>query len=125
MSADLALILMGVVTILCIFFSIVYTAGIVWRVELELDSSYKFFLLSAIFLLASEILSAYYAQDSKIANEITVKALKTLFAISFLCGSYLMRDIVRKLDGEKTSKEEEEEEVRRRELEREMKERQR
>lgn len=121
MSADILLIIMGVITITCIFFAIVYTAGIVWRVELELDSSYKFLMFAAIFLFASEVLAIYYSQEFKIANELAVKGLKMLFAVFFLCGAYLMRDIVRKLDGEKTSKEKEAEEIRKKEREWEMK----
>lgn len=122
MSADILLIIMGVITITCIFFAIVYTSGIVWRVELELDSSYKFFMLAALCLFASEVLAIYYSQESRIANELAAKALKMLFSVFFLSGVYLMRDIVRKLNGEKTSKEQEAEEILRKERERDMKE---
>ena len=80
--------------------SIIYTAGVVWRVEMELDISYKFFLAAIVFLLFAE-LTNLYASDNVLVLDLTVKILRMLFTICFLSGVLLMRDIVRKIDGEK------------------------
>lgn len=89
-----------IVTISAVLLSIVYTAGIVWRVEEELDISYKFFAFAIAFFLIAELLSVYHTGDD-VRFVIAEKASKTLFAIMFLIGTLFMRDIVRKLDGEK------------------------
>lgn len=94
------LMTLEIVTISAVLLSIVYAVGIVWRVEEELDLSYKFFAFAIAFFLIAELLSVYYAGDD-IRFLIAEKASKTLFAILFLIGTLFMRDIVRKLDGEK------------------------
>jgi hypothetical protein len=40
--------------------------------------------------------------DNALQIALAVKILRTLFTVCFLTGVLLMRDIVRKLDGEKT-----------------------
>lgn len=99
-------LLIGVnaVTIGALFLAIIYTAGVVWRVELELDISYKFFLAAILFLVAAEILDLYYAIDNSFAVALAVKFFRMLFALGFLSGVLFMRDIVRKVDGEKDKK---------------------
>lgn len=94
------LMTLEIVTISAVLLSIVYVVGIVWRVEKELDVSYKFFAFAIAFFLIAELLSVYYAGDD-IRFIVAEKASKTLFAIMFLIGTLFMRDIVRKLDGEK------------------------
>jgi hypothetical protein len=98
------LISINTVTIGALFLAIIYTAGVVWRVELELDVSYKLFLAAILFLVAAEILDLYYAIDNSFAIGLTVKILRMLFALGFLSGMLFMRDIVRKADGEKDKK---------------------
>lgn len=92
---------LNIVTISTLLLALIFTAGIVWRVEKELDVSYKFFLLAVLFLIGAEIADLYYAIDNAQAIALAVKALRALFALSFLVGVVFMRDIVRKLDGEK------------------------
>jgi hypothetical protein len=93
-------ILLGVniITISALFFSIIYTAGVVWRVEMELDVAYKFFLVAIVALLIAEVADLYYGTAS---IAIIVKSARMIFAACFLAGILFMRDIVRKLDGEK------------------------
>jgi len=91
----------NIVTIAALFFSIIYTAGVVWRVEMELDISYKLFLMAIIALLVAEVAELYYAIDGAVKIALIVKSARMVFAIFFLAGILFMRDIVRKLDGEK------------------------
>jgi len=79
--------------------SIVYTVGIVWRVEKELDTSYKFFAFSILFFFIAELSGLYYTEHS--FGPIIEKISMASFAFLFLIGTLYMRDIVRKLDGEK------------------------
>lgn len=88
------------ITIGTLLLSIIYTAGVVWRVEKELDISYKFFLVAILFLATAEIVNLYPAEDSS-SLDLIVRALRMLFTLCFLSGVLLMRDIVRKIDGEK------------------------
>lgn len=91
-------------TIIIVALSIVYVAGIVWRVEMELDVAYKFFLTAIILLLLAEISDFYYSIESGFFWIITVKVFRLLFAINFLVGILFMRKIVRGLDGERNEK---------------------
>jgi hypothetical protein len=95
--------IVNAITIGALLLSIIYTAGVVWRVEKELDISYKFFLTAIIFLLSAEILNLYPSGDAT-APILVVKILRMLFTLCFLSGVLLMRDIVRKIDGEKKKK---------------------
>ena len=79
--------------------ALVYTFGIVWRVEKRLDISYKLFLLSIIFFLATEAVG-FLNIDNLIYAELLEKFCKLLFAAFFLGGIWEMRKLVRKLDGE-------------------------
>jgi hypothetical protein len=94
----------NIATIIIISLSIVYTAGVVWRVEMELDISYKFFLAAIVLLLLAELSDFYYSLDNGFFWIIIVKSLRMLFAVNFLIGILLMRKIVRRLDGEKSEK---------------------
>ncbi len=97
--------LLGVeaVTVAATLLSIVYIVGIVWRVEAELDTSYKFFSFAIVFFLCSELLSVYYfGNDIRFALAERVSSM--LFALLFLGGTWFMRDIIRKIDGEKPKK---------------------
>lgn len=87
-------------TIASLFLAIIFTAGVVWRVEKKLDVSYKFFLVAVICILVAEILDLYYAIDNQANIALIVKSLRMLFAFFFLTGVLFMRNIVRNLDGE-------------------------
>lgn len=91
------------VTVAATLLSIVYIVGIVWRVEAELDTSYKFFSFAIVFFLCSELLSVYYfGNDIRFA--LLERMSSMLFALLFLGGAWCMRDIIRKIDGEKPKK---------------------
>ena len=86
--------------ILLSLFAVVYTLGVVWRVEKKLDLSYKLFLIAILAFFASiliEILNP--VQDS--LTELAASLMKMLFAAFFLAGVFTMRNMIRKIDGEK------------------------
>jgi len=91
---------LNAVSISAILLSIVFTAGVVWRVEKKLDISYKFFLAAIVFIFFAEILDLYYAIDNAQGIALAVKILRMLFSISFLVGVIFMRNIIRQMDGE-------------------------
>jgi hypothetical protein len=91
------------ITIGSLLLAIIFTAGVVWRVEMKLDISYKFFLAAVIFLLLAEVLDLYYSIDNSAVIALGVKTLRMLFAIGFLSGVLFMRKIVRDLDGERNN----------------------
>lgn len=80
-------------------FSIIYTFGVVWRVEKMLDISFKMILGSIIFFTLSEIFSLLNFMETG-WTEILSLILRTLFVILFLGGILEMRRMIRKMDGE-------------------------
>ncbi|MDD5083964.1 MAG: hypothetical protein PHT88_03465 [Candidatus Moranbacteria bacterium] len=94
------LVVAEAMTILAAMMSIVYTVGIVWRVEKELDVSYKFFAFAIVFFLIAELLNVYYVGHG-VSFAVAEKLSKVVFSALFLVGTLYMRDIIRKLDGEK------------------------
>lgn len=97
-------LVLNFVTVCLLLFAIIFTAGVVWRVEAELDISYKFFLAAILFIFAAQIVDLASPWISGISSALVVKILYLLFAGTFLAGVLLMRDIVRKMDGEKDEK---------------------
>ncbi|MBI2439170.1 MAG: hypothetical protein HYV45_01010 [Candidatus Moranbacteria bacterium] len=90
---------MDSVTIAIFMLILVFSIGIVWRVEKELDLSYKFFVLAAGCLTLAEILGFYaHPPFELVAFD---KGLRLGGAIFLLVSVFLMRDLIRKLDGEK------------------------
>lgn len=77
-------------------FSVIYSFGIVWRVEKKLDTSFKLFLTAIVFFTLSEIVSLL---PFELSRSIEVIA-KTIFAIFFLAGTLEMRSMLRHMDGE-------------------------
>ncbi|MDD5397238.1 MAG: hypothetical protein PHW24_04240 [Candidatus Moranbacteria bacterium] len=82
------------------FFSIVYSAGVVWRVEKKLDISYKLFLAAVLVYAVSLFLEMFNVIDSKVM-ELYISITKVLFMALFLGGVLMMRDLIRDIDGEK------------------------
>lgn len=93
------LIIMKVVTISAVLLSVIYTAGVVWRVEMKVDTSYKFFLVAILFFLSGEILDLFSPLEGG-AAVLGSGLARLLFALSFLAGILSMRSVIRKMDGE-------------------------
>lgn len=101
MTMKIMLLSMDSITIAIYLLVLVFAVGIVWRVEKELDLSYKFFVAAATCLTLAEILGFYVSQTFDVA--LWSKALRVGAAAFLLVSILLMRDLVRKLDGEKKS----------------------
>ncbi len=85
--------------IILTLFSIIYAAGVVWRVEKELDISYKLFLAAIVAYATSLFLEMFNGIDSSVM-ELYISITRFIFISLFLAGVLTMRDLIRKMDGE-------------------------
>lgn len=85
--------------LLAALFSIIYTFGVVWRVERRLDISYKFFLAAIIFFTLANALN-YFDVGRSVILSMLVDLNYALFSLLFLVGILTMRNLIRKIDGE-------------------------
>jgi hypothetical protein len=81
-------------------FSIIYAAGVVWRVEKKLDVSYKLFLAAVVAYAISLTLEIFNGVGSA-TMELYIAITKIVFIALFLGGILMMRDLIRDMDGEK------------------------
>lgn len=100
MNLDMIFLGVDIVTVGMFLLVLVFSIGIVWRVEKELDWSYKFFVVAATSVMLADVLGFYYAGEGSLVTFIG-KGLRFAGAFAFLVSVLLMRDIVRKLDHEK------------------------
>lgn len=100
MTESKIILVLNLVGIVLTFFSIVYAAGVVWRVEKKLDISYKLFLVAILIYAVSLFLEMFDVFDSA-TMELYISITKVLFVALFLGGVLMMRDLVREIDGEK------------------------
>jgi hypothetical protein len=94
------ILVLNLVGILLTFFSIIYAAGVVWRVEKKLDISYKLFLAAIMAYAVSLFLEMFNVIDSS-TMELYISITKVVFIGLFLGGVLEMRDLIRDMDGEK------------------------
>ena len=85
--------------------AVIFTFGVVWRTEKELDISYKFFLGAILSFTTFEILELFTFEGRTVVAAL-VLAFRFLFAAFFLAGIFTARDLLRKMDGEKGEPEE-------------------
>jgi len=94
------ILVLNIVGIVLTLFSIVYAAGVVWRVENKLDISYKLFLAAVVVYAISLFLEVFNVIDSD-AMGLYISITKVIFIALFLGGVLMMRDLIRDIDGEK------------------------
>ena len=92
--------ILNIIGIFLTFFSIIYAAGVVWRVEKKLDISYKLFLAAVLVYAVSLFLEMFNVIDSAVM-ELYISITKVVFIALFLGGVLMMRDLIRDMDGEK------------------------
>ena len=96
---NLDLIINGIILAASLL-AIIFTSGVVWRVEKKLDISYKLLLVSILAFTAAQIISF-----SNPLNDFWISfaesIMKMLFAVFFLWGVWTMRNMIRSIDGEK------------------------
>ena len=78
--------------------AILFTLGIIWRVEMKLDLAYKVFFVALIFLFSSKVIDFFAITKFWLSVAQTVDFL---FSIFLLGGIWMMRDLFRQIDGEK------------------------
>ena len=100
MNIDMIFFGVDMLTVILFLLVLVFSLGIVWRVEKELDWSYKFFVVAALCVMLADVLGLYSTSQGSIAI-LLGKGLRFIGAASFLVSVLFMRDIVRKLDHEK------------------------
>lgn len=101
MNQDMLPLALVSLTLVTYAVSLVYVVGIVWRVELELDRSYKFFACAVAFLLLAELLDAFPKTGSQEWWALATRVTRFVSALFLFFGMYYMRDLVRRMDGEK------------------------
>jgi len=96
---NLELIINGIILAASLL-AIIFTSGVVWRVEKKLDISYKLLLVSILAFTASEIISFSNPLNDYWIS-LAENIMKMLFAVFFLWGVWTMRNMIRCIDGEK------------------------
>lgn len=101
MNTDFLFLFISFLTVTSLLLSLVFVIGIVWRVEMELDLSFKFLALATTFLLVAEILD--FLPVTRLASwwQFTIPVVKLCIAVNLLLGLFFMRDLIRRMDGEK------------------------
>lgn len=100
MNMDTIFLGVDMLTIVLFLLVLVFSIGIVWRVEKELDWTYKFFVVAATSIMLADMLGLYAASQGSLTI-LLGKGLRFVGAMAFLASVLFMRDIVRRLDNEK------------------------
>lgn len=90
----------NVLVVMMLIVSLIFLSGIVWRVEMKLDISFKLFFAATAFLLVFEIKNIL-AKEAFWLDALGY-ASKALFAVLFFWGVMEMRSLLRDVDGERT-----------------------
>ena len=93
-------LIINAVVIISALLAVVWTFGVVCRVERRLDISYKFFLTAIIAFAVSELAGLFNLGKASWLFWIPQLG-KLIFALFFLAGIWTMRNMIRKIDGEK------------------------
>lgn len=101
MNTDFLFLFLSFLTVASLLLSLVFVIGIVWRVELELDLSFKFLTFAVLFLLVAEVLDILPVTRFAAWWQSAIPVVKFLVATNLLLGLFFMRDLIRRMDGEK------------------------
>lgn len=100
MNFEFFLVFAHALTLVALSLAFLFAVGVVWRVEMELDASYKLFAFALVFLLIAEATSLFYFSEYTVVASVIIEGSRMIAAVLFLVGILFMRDIVRHLDGE-------------------------
>lgn len=103
-NTELFFVFMHALTLVALSLAFLFAVGVVWRVEMELDASYKLFAVALTFLIVAEATDLFHFSEYTFAASVAVQGSRMIAAILFLAGILFMRDIVRHLDGEATDR---------------------
>lgn len=101
MNTDFLFLFLSFLTVTSLLLSLVFVIGIVWRVEMELDLSFKFLAFAIALLLLAEVLD--FLPVTRLASwwQFALPVVKLFIAMNLLLGLFFMRDLIRRMDGEK------------------------
>ena len=105
MNLEFFLIFAHALTLVTLSLAFLFAVGVVWRVEMELDASYKLFAFALVFLIVSEAVDLFHFAEYTMIATVVIEGARMIAAVLFLAGILFMRDIVRHLDGEKKESE--------------------
>lgn len=100
MNFELILIFIHSLTLVSLSLAFLFAVGVVWRVEMELDASYKLFAVALVFLIVSEAVNLFHFAEYTLIATVIIEGSRMIASVLFLAGILFMRDIVRHLDGE-------------------------
>lgn len=101
MNTDFLFLFLSFLTVTSLILSLIFVIGIVWRVEMELDLSFKFLAFAITLLLVAEVFD--FLPVTRLASwwQFAIPVVKLFIAINLLLGLFFMRDLIRRMDGEK------------------------
>lgn len=101
MNTDFFFLFISLLTVASLILSLVFVIGIVWRVEMELDLSFKFLSFAIALLLVAEVLD--FLPVTRLASwwQFTIPVVKLCIGANLLFGLFFMRDLIRRMDGER------------------------
>lgn len=100
MNSEFFLLFAHALTLVTLSLALLFAVGVVWRVEMELDASYKLFAFALVFLLIAEATNLFYFSTYTMMASVIIEGARMIASVLFLAGILFMRDIVRHLDGE-------------------------
>lgn len=100
MNFEFFLIFAHALTLVALSLALLFAVGVVWRVEMELDASYKLFAFALVFLIVAEAVNLFHFSEYSVIASIVIEGSRMIASVLFLAGILFMRDIVRHLDGE-------------------------
>lgn len=101
MNETLLFSVLAVLKLTIYSFTLLFAVGIVWRVEKELDVSFKWIALAVFCLFVAEIVEMVPALSEAGFWTAALQWFRLAAALFLFFGMYFMRDLVRKIDGEK------------------------
>ncbi len=105
MNSEFFLIFAHALTLVALSLAFLFAVGVVWRVEMELDVSYKLFAVALAFLIVAEATNLFHFSAYAVMASVIIESMRMIASVLFLAGILFMRDIVRHLDGEKEGSE--------------------
>lgn len=91
-------LIVQIISVILISFSLVFTLGIIWRVEMKLDKAYKFFFGALLCLFLIKIMDVFIKGE---IFSLIYQFLNLLFYILLSWGIWLVRDLIMDIDGER------------------------
>lgn len=101
--SEISELLLRLLTSSTLLASLVFVVGIVWRVEAELDTAYKLFTVATLFLCLSEVGALLPGVTVSSWGGTCLAVMRLAAAGALFLGMYFMRDLVRRMDGERRS----------------------